>query len=46
MTEPTITCPKRKMEIKLTESPAATLKDKLEAQKGLKSVFTFRWSLT
>lgn len=45
MTKPTIICPKCKTEIELTESPAAALKDKLEAQKGLKSVFTFRWRL-
>jgi len=38
MTEPTIICPKCKTEIKLTASLAAVLKDKLEAQKGLKSL--------
>ncbi len=38
MTEPTIICPKRKMDITLTESPAAALMDKLEAQKALNSL--------
>jgi len=38
MTEPTIICPKCKTDIKLTESLVAALKDKLEAQKGLKSL--------
>ncbi|HWQ68484.1 MAG TPA: hypothetical protein VN494_00790 [Patescibacteria group bacterium] len=38
MTDPTIICPKRKGEIRLTESPAAALKDKLGAQKALKSL--------
>jgi len=38
MTEPTIICPKCKTDIKLTESLAAVLKDKLEAQKALKSL--------
>ncbi|PTL36967.1 hypothetical protein CLG94_01475 [Candidatus Methylomirabilis limnetica] len=38
MTEPTIICSKCKTDIKLTESLAAALKDKLEAQRGLKSL--------
>jgi len=36
MTEPTIICPKCKTEIELTESPAAALKDKLEAERNRK----------